>query len=89
MSVKPRVAIAGKSECLTRAANVRFEVSNGGVVPRRLVIELFIDCVVCIGLFDVEVLISFWFFRRVYCCAGSCGKAERPPETHHDCADFF
>jgi hypothetical protein len=30
----------------------------------------------------------FWFFRRL-CCAGSCGNAERPPETRHDCAVFF
>jgi len=49
-SVKPKLAIASKSQCLARGANVR-------VVPRRLVIELFIDCVVCIGLFDVEVLL--------------------------------
>jgi hypothetical protein len=29
---------------------VRFEVSNGGVVPRRLVVELFIDCIILVGL---------------------------------------
>jgi hypothetical protein len=34
------------------------------------------------------VCFLFWF-SGLCCCAGSCGKAERPPETHHDCADFF
>ena len=47
MSVKPRVAIASNDECLTRGPNVRFDVSNDGLLPRRLVLELFI---VCIGL---------------------------------------
>ena len=55
MSVKPRVALASKSECLARGADVRLEVSNGGVVPRRLVVELFIDCMDCIVLVRVEV----------------------------------
>ena len=42
-SVKPKLAIASKSQCLARGANVR-------VVPRRLVIELVIDCMDCIVL---------------------------------------
>jgi hypothetical protein len=87
--VKPRVAIAGKSECLTRAANVRFEVSNGGVVPRRLVIELVIDCMDCIVLVDVEVLLSFWPFRRVFFEPVLSSKAEIPTETRHSCRVFF
>jgi hypothetical protein len=41
-SVKPKLAIASKSQCLARGANVR-------VLPRRLVIELVIDCMDCIG----------------------------------------
>jgi hypothetical protein len=33
---------------------------------------------------------SFCFdFPASVVCAGSCGKAERPPETRHDCAVFF
>jgi hypothetical protein len=35
-------------------------------------------------------LVCFVFgFSGVVVYAGSCGKAERPPETHHDCARFF
>ena len=49
MSVKPRVAIASKSECLVRGAEVGVEVSNGGIVPRRLVVELFLNYMDCIG----------------------------------------
>jgi hypothetical protein len=45
MSVKPRVAIASNDECLTRDPNVRFDVSNDGLIPRRLVLELFIVCI--------------------------------------------
>ena len=45
MSVKPRVAIASNDECLTRGPNVRFDVSNDGLVPRRLVLELFVVCI--------------------------------------------
>jgi len=45
MSVKPRVAIASNDECLTRGPNVRFDVSNDGLIPRRLVLELFIVCI--------------------------------------------
>ncbi len=54
MSVKPRVATTSKSECFVRGANVRFEVSNGGVVPRRLVVELFIDCIILVPTIKVE-----------------------------------
>ncbi|PYK19214.1 MAG: hypothetical protein DME55_05165 [Verrucomicrobia bacterium] len=52
------MAIASKSECLVRGAEVGFEVSNGGIVPRRLVVELFLDCLVCIG---------FSCFRFAFC----------------------
>jgi hypothetical protein len=45
MSVKPRVAIASNDECLTRGPNVRFDVSNDGLIPRRLELELFIVCI--------------------------------------------
>jgi hypothetical protein len=45
MSVKPRVAIASNDECLTRGPNVRFDVSNEGLIPRRLVLALFIVCI--------------------------------------------
>jgi RNA polymerase sigma factor (TIGR02999 family) len=31
----------------------------------------------------------FWFFPACVVYAGSCGKAERPPETRHDCAVFL
>ena len=58
ISVKPKAAIASKSEYLIRRAEMGFEVSNGGVVPRRLVVELFIDCVDCIVLVSI-VLVSF------------------------------
>src|SRR5438552_1023866 len=54
-SVKPKLAIASKSQCLARGANVR-------VVPRRLVIEWVIDCMDCIVLVDVEGCFLFWFF---------------------------
>ena len=54
MSVKPRVAIASKSECLTRGAEVGFEVSNGGVAQHRLVVVLFIDCIVLVRI-EVEL----------------------------------
>ena len=55
MNAKPRVAIASKRECLMRGAEVRFEVSNGGVVPRWLVVELLLDCMDCIILVRIEV----------------------------------
>ncbi|PYI51268.1 MAG: hypothetical protein DMC62_08180 [Verrucomicrobia bacterium] len=55
MSVKPKVAIASKSECLVRGAEVGFEVSNGGIVPRRLMVDLFLDCMDCIILVRIEV----------------------------------
>ena len=61
MSVKPTVAIASKSECLTRGANVRFEVSNRGVVPRPLVIELFIDCIILVRI-EVELFMAELFY---------------------------
>jgi hypothetical protein len=41
---------------------------------------------------------GFSFLRFAFCfgfsgvsvvCAGSCGKARRPPETHHDCSKYF
>ncbi len=89
MSVKPRVAIASKSECLVRGAEVGFEVSNGGVVPRWLVIELFIDCMDCIGLLDVGVLFLFLYFRRVFFEPVLSAKAEIRTGTRHDCAVFL
>ena len=57
-SVKLKLAIASKSQCLARSANVR-------VVPRRLVIELVTDCFVFIGFFLFKVCFLFWFFRRL------------------------
>ena len=64
MNVKPRAATASKSECVMRDAEVGFELSNGGEVPRRLVVELFTDCVDCIVLvrlvlvrFEVELVL--------------------------------
>jgi hypothetical protein len=54
MSVKPRVAIASKSECLVRGVDMGFEVSNRGVVPRRLVVGLFIDGIVLVRV-EVEL----------------------------------
>src|SRR2546421_3803143 len=86
MSVKPRVAIASRSECLAGGANVRFEASNDGVVPRWLAVELFI---VCIGLLDIEVSVLFWFCRRVFFFFRSFAEAERPPETRHRAPSFF
>jgi len=61
MNVKPRVAIASKSEWLVRSADVRLEVSKGGVVSRWLVVELFIDC---IGLvrFELELFMTELFY---------------------------
>jgi hypothetical protein len=53
-NVKQRVAIASKCERLTRGADVGFGVSNGGVVPRRLVVGLFIDCMVLVRI-EVEL----------------------------------
>jgi hypothetical protein len=38
-------------------------------------------------LFEVFVLVLVFPARLV--CAGSFGKAERPPETRHDCAVFL
>ncbi len=89
MSVKPRVAIASKSECLVRGAEVGFEVSNGGIVPRRLVVELFLNCMDCIGFSCLRFAFCFGFFGVSVVCAGSCGKAERPAETRHDSAFFL
>src|SRR6266496_6016045 len=34
-------------------------------------------------------LLSVLVFPASVVCAGSCGKAERPPETRHDCAVFL
>jgi hypothetical protein len=39
--------------------------------------------------FLLEVALCFVFFGVFVVCARSCAKAERPPETHHDCAVFF
>ncbi len=61
MSVKPRVAIASKSECLVRGAEVGFEVSNGGIVPRPLVVELFLNCMDCIGFSCLRFAFCFGF----------------------------
>jgi len=36
-----------------------------------------------------KVYFLFGFFGAFFVCAGSSGKAERPPETRHDCAVFF
>src|SRR5439155_11015184 len=89
MSVKPRVAIASKSECLVRGAEVGFEVSNGGIVLRRLVVELSLNCMDCIGFSCFRFAFCFGFSGASVVCAGSCGKAERPPETRHGCAVFL
>src|SRR5947208_16193410 len=48
-SVKPKMAIASESKPLTRDAEVGLEVSNGRVIPPRLVEELVIDCKVLVG----------------------------------------
>ena len=50
--------------------------------------ELITDCLVFI-CFSCLGLVSVLVFRRVYCFAGSCAKAESPPKTRHDCAVFF
>jgi len=68
MIVKPRVAIASKSGCLARGADVRFEVSNRGALPRPLVEELFIDC---IGFCCLRFVFCFGF-SGVFVFAGSC-----------------
>jgi hypothetical protein len=34
-------------------------------------------------------LVSVLVFPASVVCAGSCAKAERPPETRHDCAVFL
>jgi hypothetical protein len=34
-------------------------------------------------------LLSVLVFPAFVVCAGSCAKAERPPETRHDCAVFL
>jgi predicted signal transduction protein with EAL and GGDEF domain len=50
--------------------------------------ELVTNCLVCICFFLFEV----WFllvFPASVVYAGSFGKAERPPETRHDCAVFL
>jgi len=38
---------------------------------------------------SVEVLFSFWFFRRVFFEPVLFAKAEIPTETRHDCGVFF
>jgi hypothetical protein len=84
MSVRPRAAIASKSECLVRGADVGFDVAAGGIVPRRLLVELVTDCLVCIGLLDVEVSFSFCFLRRVFFEPVLSAKAAIPAGTRHD-----
>jgi len=39
--------------------------------------------------FSFEVCFLFGFSGVFVCCVGSCAKAERPPQTRHDCAVFF
>ena len=68
---------------------LRFDVSNDGVVPRRLMVGLVTDCVVCIGLVDAEVLVSFWFIRRVFFEPVLSAKAEIPTGTRHDFGVFL
>ncbi len=53
MSVKPRVAIASKSECLVRGAEVGFEVSNGGIV-----------LAFCFGFSGVSVVVPVHVLKR-------------------------
>ena len=69
-----------------RARERRFELCNGGIVPHRLIVELVMDCIV---LVRIEVLVSFWFLRRVFLEPVLSAKAEIPTETRHDCAVFF
>ena len=57
MSVKPTVAIASKSECFPRGDDVRFEFSNRGELPRRLVVELFVDCIVLVRI-EVRLFVA-------------------------------
>jgi hypothetical protein len=51
-------------------------------------IELVTDCVVCIGLFDVEVFILV-FPARLFFVPVLSAKAESPTGTRHDRAVFF
>ncbi len=81
--------MASKSECLVRGAKVGFEVSNGGIVPRRLVVELFLDCLVCIGFSCLRFAFCFGFSGVSVVVPVHLDKAERPAETRHDCAVFF
>jgi hypothetical protein len=39
--------------------------------------------------FLFKVCFLFWFFPASVVYAGSCGKAERPPETRHTLGSFF
>ena len=89
MSVKPRVAIASKSECLVRGAEVGVEVSNGGIVPRRLVVELFLNCMDCIGFSCFGFAFCFGFSGVSVVVPVHLDKAERPAATRHDCAFFL
>jgi hypothetical protein len=45
---------------------VGFEVSNGGVVPPRLVIELFIDCIVLVRV-EVELFMDDEMNENLFC----------------------
>jgi hypothetical protein len=69
-----------------RARERRGEVCDGGIVRHRLMVELFIDCIV---LVRIEVLFSFWFFRRVFFEPVLSAKAEIPIGIRHDWGFFL
>ena len=50
--------------------------------------ELVTDCLVCIVFSCLRFGFCFGF-SGVCVCAGSCGNAERPPETRHGLRSFF
>jgi hypothetical protein len=96
MSVKPRAAIARKSECLVRSAELEFEVSNGGIVPRRLLVKLLMDCMGCIVLvrFEVELFMTDQMNENLFCSRQrknddvvtfslACGNKFFPEDSYH------
>jgi hypothetical protein len=45
---------------------VRLEVSNAGVVPRRLVVELFVGCIVLVKI-EVELFMADVMNETLFC----------------------
>ena len=79
--VKPKLAIVSKSQCLALGANV-------GIVPRRLVIELVIDCMDFIVLVDVEVCFRSRLSGACFSSRSYLFKAEILTGTRHNCGVF-